>query len=280
MLSRYILLPILLAAGVILYLMVFQFRPNYPPIFIGLIMAAAGVLMLERAINNWWLEKNPPTSDPALVNFLYNYIPYYRGLPPNLRKDYERLLEKIISKTEFYSRAGSDLSDALKALCCIYPAVFSFQTQTQLIKKFNTVVFYGHPFLTPNFPDQVHVSEVDFEDGVYIYTIDHLQLGYRGSAYFNTALYEAAKVWLSKYEGAETVREISPSVAEVLEASDYGEKELSAYCGMLPDDSTALLIHHFFTFPEQIERLYPEAYKKLTEILGDYHVLSKRPVII
>jgi Mlc titration factor MtfA (ptsG expression regulator) len=276
MLSRIIILPFVVAAGVILYLMIFNYRPDYPTVFIVLVFIITGILMGERRINEWWTDKRKRTSDPSLVNFLFNYVPYYRGLTPPSRKEFEHQLERYITRTDFFAKLSEELPDDIKVLACIYPTVLSYQTGIDLSKKYRTVVFYVHPFLTPEYSEEVHISEVNAEDGVFIFSIEHLQMGYRGSGFFNVAIYETAKAWLGEHIQGKNITERCPEREEVMSLAPYGDDELKRYCGMLPDNCSALLIHHFFVFPEELERKNPDVYNFLIGILGDHHVLSKK----
>ncbi len=279
MFSRIILFPIIIAAAVVLYLMIFYYRDYYPPIFIVLVLLTTSVLMVEQKINEWWAGKRKMSADPSLRNFLYTYIPYYKGLTPQQRKDYEHELEKYMLKADFFAKLSDDLPDDIKALACIYPAIFSYQTGINLSKKYKTVVFYPHPFLTPDFSEEVHVSETNLEDGVFIYAIEHLHMGYRGSHFFNVAIYETACAWLNEHLEGRIVKEKCPDREEIFKLGTYGDDELSRYFGMPPANDAALLIHHFFVFPENLKKAMPELYESLVDIFGDYHVLTNKPII-
>lgn len=281
MLSRYFLFPLIIAAGVLLYLMVWHYHPQYAYALIGVAFAITALLLIEDHINLWWTKKHPPKIDPGLKSFMMSYIPFYRGLPIDLREEFERDLELLERRMDFFAKTTEDLSDEIKALCCIYPTIFGFQKSSiDLSKKFKTVVLYLHPFLTPNIPDEVHVSELDTEDGVYIYTIDHLHLGFKSRHFFNIALYEAAQAFLYVSNKTEEFKEVCPKLSDLLKIGDYDSEELKIFCGILPDKTEAILIHHYFTYPELIQRHFPEAFKKLENEFGTYHILSQNPRFI
>lgn len=279
MLSRIIMFPFVIIAGYNLYQMVFDYRDHYPVIFIVCILIIAAIIMIEPQINLWWVKKKPPKTDPGLKNFLYNYIPFYRGLPHKLRGEFEIELALNEYRFEIFSKTDKDLSDDLKTLCCIYPTILDYNHQMGLSKKFSRAAIYAHPFLSPLNMEEVHISELHTEDGLFVYTFEHLQLGFRSPEFFNIALYEPAKAFLFMSEFREKLSPLCPDLEEILEAGPYDKTKLKAYCGVLPDDPEALLIHHFFTFPEKIKELAPDAFELLLEIFGDHHILSRNTVL-
>ncbi|TVQ42365.1 MAG: hypothetical protein EA362_13360 [Saprospirales bacterium] len=273
------MLPFGLLAAFSLYMMIFYQDFFYTITMSGSVIVIAGVLMLEKQINLWWTSKKPPKTDPQLKNFLYNYIPFYRGLAVPQRIEFERRLEIAESRMEVYSKTEEDISDDVKTLSCIYPIILDFRTELKLDKKYHHVVLYGHPFLSPERMEHVHVSEFNQEDGVYIYSLEHLQLGFRSTQFFNIALYEAANAFLSLYKQGYKIDNLCGDSSQIFELGSWSEKELAAYCGELPDVLPALLIHHFFIFPEKVKKQYPLAYETLSGIFGDYHVLSEKPFV-
>ena len=279
MFSRIIMLPFGLLAAFSLYMMAFNQDFFYTITLSGSVVVIAAVLMLEKQINLWWTAKKPPKTHPALKNFLYSYIPFYRGLTVPQRTEFERRLELAESRMEVYSKTEQDLTDDVKTLSCIYPVILDFQTELKLDKKYHHVVLYGHPFLSPERMEHVHVSEFNHEDGVYIYCLEHLQLGFRSTQFFNIALYEAANAFLSLYKEGGEIKKHCKDRSQIFDLGSWTEKELAAYCGELPDVLPALLIHHFFIFPEKVKEKFPEAFKTLTGIFGDYHVLSEKPFV-
>ena len=280
MFSRLLMFPFGLAAGFSLYMMAFNQNFFYADILIGSILVIAGLFMVENQINLWWAKKNPPKTDPALKNFLYNYIPFYRGLPVPMRTEFERRLDIAESRIEVYSKTEKDLSDDVKILSCIYLTILDFNQRLGLEKKFNHIVLYGHPFLSPERMENVHVSEFNKEDGVFIYSLEHLQLGFRSTQFFNIALYEAANAFLTLYKEREKIDILCDDRPKIYGLGIWSENELAAFCGELPDILPSVLIHNFFIFPEKVKELYPEAYSALVDIFGDYHVLSNKPMLI
>lgn len=279
MLSRIIMLPFILTGGFSLYKMFFDYSDIYAFIFSGCVLMIAAILMIEPQLNVWWVEKKPPKTDPSLRNFLYNYIPFYRGLTYELRLQFEQMLAKNEYRFEVISKTDKDLSADIKTLSCIYPTILDFNHQLGLAKKVSRVALYAHPFLSPVEMEHVHVSELDFEDGIYVYTIEHLQLGFKSNRFFNIALYEPAKAFLMLSDYREKIAPVCPEIEEILTAGPYDSKALQAFCGLLPDDREALLIHHFFNHPDEVKKLFPEAFPILKEIFGDHHLLSKNPLL-
>jgi Mlc titration factor MtfA (ptsG expression regulator) len=280
MFSRILMLPFGLVAAFSLYTLVFNQDFFYTIILSGSILVIAGIFMVEKQINFWWSKKNPPKTDAALKNFLYNYIPFYRGLPVPMRTEFERRLDMAESRIEVYSKTEEDLSDDVKILSCIYPTILDFKHNLGLWKKFNHVVLYGHPFLSPERMEKVHISEFNKEDGVYIYSLEHLQLGFRNTNFFNIALYEAANAFLSLYPDRHKIHELCSDRDRIFNLGVWSIEELEAYCGELPDQLASILIHHFYIFPEKVKTDHQQAYEILVEIFGDYHVLTNKPIII
>jgi hypothetical protein len=137
-----------------------------------------------------------------------------------------------------------------------------------LFPKFEHIVIYPSPFPSPQY-ESWHSSEIYEEDGVILFSAEHLMKSFlQPSGFFNTGLYEYAKVFMKSYPN-EAYPTLGEDIWEQLaQISGFNKTYLTAFIGLAEKDIDvrAISMACYFIFPERFQAALPavaEAYRAI-----------------
>ncbi len=219
-LSRAIYALLALILLFVLYMIYFEeseiWRWGIPPIVLLGIMN----YVFQPQIDYWWFQRSERNLDPIEHHFLQKNLYFYRSLSPEEQKSFGRECLRFQHDIEYILQGLPSFPDDLKTIIAAYAMSLRYafgQKENNPFRHFERIAFYPHPFMSPDI-EEVHASESNFEDGVWIFSIDQFIPGItRPEKFFNICLYEMSKVLLSE------VDELKNDI------SNYNDEELEAF---------------------------------------------------
>ncbi|MDH3648346.1 MAG: hypothetical protein OEQ53_01625 [Saprospiraceae bacterium] len=267
-LSKWIVIPLLGLVGVVLLVCyVFDF-PEYSYLLIPLSIAVAVVYVLHPEIDRWYLKRYPQGLSKGLVRFVNDHMPLYGSLNQEQRIAFESRISTFMKSADFMPQGFDNIPEDLKAVVSInaYRLTAFRPKWHSRFDEFQNIVIYHHPFPSPQFPENLHSSELFVQDHVLIFCGDHFMKAFRfPQEYFNTAMYEWAKV-VMLYD----MPEFKIEVDKFQEVSGFKNEDVVEYIG-LPEpyiNWDAVAVTYFFIFPVRYKMYLGTSYDAMASYFG------------
>lgn len=198
MLSRFLYPPLVLILIVLLYLL-WEVDDRFSWYLIPVVILLAMVYILSPQIDFWWSKRYPPDLDPPLRRLLER-SPFYSRLAPENRKKFRDRVALFMQAKDFKGQNLESIPEDIKAVVAAAGVQVTFDREEYLLPAYETIIFYPHPFPSPQFPQHWHISEIFDEDGVILLSAEHVLRGFlEPKRYFNVALYEMARAASRNY---------------------------------------------------------------------------------
>jgi len=130
------------------------------------------------------------------------------------------------------------------------------------------IYLYKHPFPTPRY-QFLHTVETDIEDGVFIFSLEHLIPGMINSeAHYNIAMHGYAEAYQRVFpkEDFSFLDEITWE--QLKEVGYHSQDRILSTIGFNQTDIPTVAINHFFTHPSRFKNLLPAEYERLKRRFG------------
>lgn len=269
MFSRLIAIPFILLTLFFLFLS-WEVHRSYsiyvvPPVIIG-----ALIFVLSPQINWWWYSRHPPDLKPVLRALLERAPGFYHSLSAEAKLKFRQRMSLFIMANEFMPQGMDAAPPDAEAVVAASAVTLTFGQEDFLFKKYERIVLYAHPFPTPQYPELFHSSEVYDEDGVLLFSMEHLFRGFlQPGQYFHIGLYEYAKVFMRTYPFARfpQVEEVHWPVLERI--SGFSRKAIEEWIGLPDLNPLAVAAAHYFVFPEAFKAEWPEAFEQFGVAFGN-----------
>ncbi len=257
--ARLLALPFLLASAIFLYL-AWEAGERYAWGLVVTLPALVVIYILSNEINWWWYQKHPPALPGRIRQLLSMQHPWYQLLPLELKERFRQRLALMMEATDFIPRAPMDeVPPDLKAMAVAGAVQLTLGLDEFLIPPYEHVVLYNHPFPSPLYPKQLHLSEIEDEDGTLLFSAPHLSKGFlEPHRYFHLGLYEWSRAWRRTHP--EVIFPEPPAdFAERLEsASGVSLDRLRQYMGLPELDLLSVAIVWYWVHPRPFEAALPE----------------------
>ena len=278
MLPRLLAFPLLVALGILFYISYFV-NPEYAIYILPIVIALIALYVLQPQIDWWWYNRNLPDLEPPLQNLLEAKLPYYRNLSSDLKLRFRQRCALYMLANDFIPQGPKFLPEDVKGLIAANVVQLTFGQKDYRLPKFERIVVYTIPFPSPQYPEQLHSSEMFEEDGVLLFTADHLVRGTVDSKhYFNIGLYEYSKVFRLSYPEFAYPRDgLDWPVLEKI--SGFKLEKIKQYIGLSDIDILSVAMVYFFCFPKKFEEMLPAIAKQLQLILNQNPGLAENPII-
>ncbi len=266
MLSKILLTPFILGALVFLYL-AWEVDPDWSYYLIPCAVGAALVYVLSPQIDWWWYKRRPPELPTGLQTMFETRFDWYKQLPEPLRKRFRERTALYMKAHDFKAQGMETMPADVQAVIAATAVQISFGHQDFLMEPYEHIIVYPHPFPSPQYPDKWHTSELYDDDGVLIFSAQHLMLGFfKPRQYFHIALYEYARVF-RRVHPEKPWPQWQESDWDTLQTISGMRREAIVKWIGLPDiDIDAVAVVHFFVFPERFQRFLPERFATLRDI--------------
>jgi len=279
MLSKYIAIPF--GIGLVIFgTLAFLVGPQYSKGLIPCFLALAAIYSLHPQIDWWWAQTHPPVMDDKLRVWVRKVSPFYNTLNEAERTKFETRVMLYLMANEFLLKSPKEdgtMPDDLKALFAIPQVELTFfmpdgDNDNWRFKKFERLVFYPHPFPTPNFPT-LHHSELETTDGVVIANLQKVISWIQDAGnQFSNLHYEYAKIFLMAlpkhglYDALPSMKDFGWEDLEKIFNMD--QETIGEHVGLANIDPRAVLIQSFFTKNAQLNAVRPDLFERLYSIFG------------
>jgi hypothetical protein len=238
-----------------------------------------GAYVLSPQLDWWYSRRYPPLLENKIVQIFENNSEYYRNLTPERRKLFnERICLFIEAKGWQYIGMQEEMPYDIKAIVAFEPVRLTLSQNNFLLKPFDRIAIYQNPFISPNYPERYHASEIFAEDGIVLFSLKHILPAFREPhQYFNVVLYEYAKIMAMTYPDI-----IFPTLddsfwPDLYKVANYGKREIMGAVGLPDVEPLPVAIHHYFIYGKYFESEYPELYNELQSIFEIYHLPYQLP---
>ncbi|MEM9824239.1 MAG: hypothetical protein AAF985_24355 [Bacteroidota bacterium] len=278
MLPRLLAFPFLVALGVLLYLTYF-IDSGYGIYMLPVVIALVFLYILQPQIDWWWYNRNLPDLEEPMQRLLAAKLPYYKKLDKDQQLRFRQRCALYLLANDFIPQGPKVVPEDIKGLLAANVVQLTFGQMDYRLSMFERVVIYTIPFPSPQYPEHLHSSELFAEDGVLLFTADHLVKGtLENQRYFNVGLYEYAKVFRLSYpKYAYPVEGLSWEALE--KVSGFITQKVKDYVGLPELDILAVAIVYFFCFPTRFRTNFPEVSQQLQVIFNQDPSQEGNPVI-
>ncbi len=268
MFARWLAVPFALAAMLILYLALQGYYQYTSYLIVPLIFLAV-IFVLAPQINWWWYKHHPPDLPHGLRALLEQAPGFYRRLNAEDKLRFRQRVALFTMSTDFMPQGMENVPDDVKTVVAASAVTLTFRKQEFLLPRYEHVVLYAHPFPSPQYPETFHTSEVYDEDGVLLFSIEHLMHGFmQPDLYFHSGLYEYAKVFMRVWpeECQLQVRgEHWPALERI---SGFSRERIEQWIGLQDLSLTAVAVVCYFVAPERFKEELPELFKYFSKMFG------------
>jgi len=269
-LSRILSLPIALSILTVLYV---SYELEYQNAMIWILfplVIASAVVIFQGQIDFWWNERNPVPLDPPISDWLKKYDPYYTSLDPNQRQNYDNRLVMYMQGRAFVSvgREHHDVPNDIQAIIASNAVKMLISKKDYLLGDMDRIYLYKHPFPTPRH-QFLHTVETDIEDGVFIFSLEHLVPGMiNPKEHYNIAMHGFAEAFQRVFPKEDFTYLDQITWDQIEEVGYHSKDKILKTIGFNQTDITTVAINHFFTHPRRFNLMIPAAYERLIRQFG------------
>lgn len=258
MFSKILYTPFIFAGLIFLYL-AWEVDDKYAMYLIPCAVSLALLFVFSPQLDWWWYKNRPPSLDPRLRMLLVKYHSFYQTIPPAEKEDFRDRMALFMMANDFKSQGADAVPEDIKAVIAANAVHLTFRLEEFLFPKFETIVVYAHPFPSPKYPQQEHVSELFEEDGVLLFAAEQLMLGFSNSRqYYNIGLHEYAHAFVLSHPELPWPK-MEESVWQALEhLSGFSKAYIDKWINRPDVELLPAAIVHYFTFPESFAAVLPE----------------------
>ncbi|MBK6620777.1 MAG: zinc-dependent peptidase [Saprospirales bacterium] len=264
---RWLAVPLVIIALVFLYFTWEVDHEKYAVYIIPPVVLLAVLIVFSPQIDWLMAKREPPELDPQIRKLLHQVSPFYTQLNPELKKRMRDRIGLLKMTFDFKPQAMEQVPEDIKAIVAYYAALLTFSFDKFLFSPFETVIIYKGPFPTPQFPQHWHICETFEEDGVLLFSADHLLKGFfQPAQYYPIGLHEMAHAFVLKNKHLSFPDPGDSVWEDIRQVSGVDRERLSKYIG-LPEISPLLVsITYFFTLPARYKAVRPDLYASFSNI--------------
>lgn len=264
MITKRLALPFVLWIVLIVYLMYVKEIDGVSHWILPPILILTAMYVFSPQIEWWWYNRFPPKIDPKLKSFLLRASPFYAGLSPENKNKFEKRIFFYLIGNDFSGMNMESITEDMKATAAMYAIALTFGQKKFLLAPFERIVFYKHPFPSPNHRF-LHASETNVEDGVIIFSFEQLlQSQFRPDAFINLGFYEYAQVFafVNKKKQVPTFDNQHWKLIENISGID--KESVTKFTGFKAPSLLGCLTAVFFVHPAKLSQADPGLYNELT----------------
>ncbi|GAB4487887.1 MAG: hypothetical protein OHK0019_03480 [Saprospiraceae bacterium] len=270
MFANYLLAPFAFAALVFLYL-AWEVDSDWAVWIAPFVLIAALIYIFSPQINWWWYSRRPPKLEPGLVKMLERFSGFYQRLSASDKQKFRDRIALFRMGTDWEPMAfeGEAVPADVQFILAHQAVMLTFNRSDFLFEKFEKVIVYPRPFATPEFPFD-HASELYEADGCLLFSAKQVVQAFtQPNLWYNVGLHEYAKAFALSYPKEAWPAFSEENIWEKLEAVSgmpYGHVE--SVIGIKGVDMLPVAIHHYFTFPERFQTVFPNETENFKRIFG------------
>ncbi|NJK83708.1 MAG: zinc-dependent peptidase [Saprospiraceae bacterium] len=223
---------------------------GYFRLSIPFVLVLATVYVLSPQINWWYYSKYPQELDAPIRHLINQRSKFYQGLSVEGKKRFRERMSLFLMAHEFKGMVIERVPEDLKAAVAANAVHLTFGLPDYLLERFEKVIIYPNTFPSPQFPRHFHSSEIYAEDGVMLFSAQHLMKGFiQPEAYYNSGLHEAIQAFLVLHPDKKYPT-LPADIWEQLESvSRYPKEKIKQWIGLEDVNPLVVSICHFLMFP-------------------------------
>lgn len=177
--------------------------------------------------------------------------PHFSSMLPVQQKFVEDRMHRWMVKKEFIQMNDQEAPEDVKYIMAYYAVLLTMHQEGYSYDGLDRVVFYHHPFLSPEHPDDVHIVEVEPIDGTIIISVPDLLKGHLEKGYYNLALHAMAEAYRHVY--MKRPIDWPPDIWDRLEKISFiSRNKLEIYIGIPIPDPWPVAVHHQLTYRDTL----------------------------
>ena len=185
----------------------------------------------------------PLKLNPAVRSMLLHTAPHFKAMSPEQQQLVEDRIMRWVVKKDFLNKNDQDAPEDVKYILAYYAILLTIHQAEYNYDGLDRIVFYHHPFLSPRYMDDAHISEMEVEDGTLIISVPHLLKGHLEKGYYNIGLHLMAEAFQQLYIKDRITW--SDDIWETLEAiSTIPKSAIDHYIGIPVKDPWPVAVHH------------------------------------
>jgi hypothetical protein len=243
-----------------------QFAPYaVPP---GVLLAI--VLTFGDQINWWWYSRFPPDIDEGGRRFLERFYRPYLRLGDEARKIFRQKVALFQMSLDFREQGMEQrLPEDFRLIVAVSAVILTYREHDYLLPKFPVIVVYRGPFPSPQYPELFHASELYEEDGVLLFSAQHLMKGFtEPQKYYDVALHEWARAFILSYPGRRWPDPGEETWGLLERVSGFSKAALQSYVNRPDLELLPAAVVHYIHFPEKFGEYLPELSAAIAKCLG------------
>ncbi len=271
--------PFMIAALIALYF-TWEYDSSYSWYLVPNVVVMAVIYTLSPQINWWWYRRYPPKLRGKIRMLIERHLPYYQRLAEQEQERFRKRVALYMEANDFMPHAMESVPEDLKAVAACCAVQITFGQKDFLLPKFEHILFYPHPFPSPQYPEDFHSSEIYEEDKVILFSAEQLMPGFLSPfEYYNIGLHEYAKAYVRSYPGLDFPKMPDDIWEKLTQVSGFSQAAIERWINLRPIPAQPVSIAHFFTFPRQFQAMLPELYEEYVRIFNQSPVNGAAPVV-
>lgn len=244
---------------------------EYSTWLIPTVVVGSVVIVLAPQIDWWWLMRNPPKTDLQIIKMLELKMPLFRESSPPIKKFLLHRIELFMNAFDWMPQGFETIPADAKYVLCSYAAQLTHLREKFLFKYWEKVIFYKHPFPSPQFPKHIHNSEIFVEDNVMLFSIEALIAGFLDPyTHFPVGLYEIARVYghSFKVNFTDAISGLSESDFEKISGKPWSWIHDGLGLDSVDPDGVAVVC--FYLYPQEMEQVVPIVFERCAKEFGKH----------
>lgn len=186
----------------------------------------------------------------------------------------EDRMQRWIVKKDFIQKNEQDAPEDVKYILAYYAVLLTMHQESYLYDGIDRIALYHHHFLSPQHPDDVHIVEVEPEDGTIIISVPHMLKGHLEKGYYNIALHAVAEAFRHVY--MKRTMDWPPDIWDRLEKiSSIDRKKIEDYLGLPLLDPWSVAVHHQLMYRDAH---IPEVLNVCPQFNTELQVAPRKPI--
>lgn len=218
------------------------------------LLIAALIWVLAPQINWWWYSKRPPELGEGVEKALQRFCGFYQRLDSAGQKTFRDRLALTRMSTEWLTKNMPDenVPPDIQTAIATQSVIITWRQPEFLFHHYEKVIVSPDAFLSPEFPYRHHSETYAPENCILLSAKSVMESFAQPNQQFNVALYEYAKIFLSKYP----LVPAPPAVEwEALERiSGWSRQVVEMSIGIAGIDALPVALCLYHLFPEAFRR--------------------------
>lgn len=219
-------------------------------------------------IDYYYHTKYPIPLDDEITQWLKKYSPFYNSLSREDKEKYNYRMSLYLEAREFKSVGSEqkDMPEDIKAIIATNAIQMNFHKKDFLVGDFDRIFVYKHPFPSPKH-QFLHSVEAQGEDGVIIYSLEHLIPGITNpEVYYNIGMHAYVDAFTKVYTDAVYPWNLNAGWEDVEAISGLKKENILSTLGFDSVDMFVLLGTCYFTYPEAFEKRLPQLNEEMDKL--------------